>query len=139
MITKLEERCTDLQSQITAINEKKQNEDANISMKAKEQLLSRSDFSFNDDSTSDSYDSMGGGTAIDGNVPNFPKFECKSAGYMSNLDSQRFKEPRMFTMKQIRNIAFACLNQSTLNERMKLSEMRHEQQFMKSNELQRVD
>ena len=90
MITKLEERCTDLQSQITAINEKKQNEDANISMKAKEQLLSRSDFSFTDDSTSDSYDSMGGGTAIDGNVPNFPKFESKLAGYMSNLDSQRF-------------------------------------------------
>ena len=63
------------------------NEDASINMKAKEQLLSSSDFSYKDDSTSASYDSTGGGTEIDGNVPNFPKFESKSAGYMSNLDS----------------------------------------------------
>ena len=45
----------------------------------------------------------------------------------------------MFTMKQIRNIAFACLNQSTLNERVKLSELRHEKQFFKSKELERMD
>ena len=56
-------------------------------MKAKEQLLSSSDFSYKDDSTSNSYDSMGGGSSNDGNVPNFPKFESKSAGYMSNLDT----------------------------------------------------
>ena len=115
------------------------NEDANVSMKAREELLDRQNFSYDDDSTSSSYDSTGGGTAYDGNVPNFPKFESKSANYMSNLNSERFTEPRMFTMKQIRNIAFACLNQSTLNERMKLSELRHQKQYLKSQELERTD
>ena len=125
MIVRLEERCTNLQSQIMTINDKKMREDANITSLAKEELLGRSDFTYDDDSSRGSYDPTGGSTAFDGNLPNFPKFESRSAGYTENIESTRFSEPRMFTMKQIRNIAFACLNQSTLNERMRLSELRH--------------
>ena len=38
------------------------------------------------------------------------------------MKQERFREPRMFTMEQIRNITFALINQSTLNDRVKVSE-----------------
>ena len=60
----------------------------------------------------------------DGQVPNMTKFESKKCQYSKNLKSERFQEPRMFTMGQIRNIIFAVLNQSTLNERIALNENR---------------
>ena len=40
--------------------------------------------------------------------------EIQNATYLKNLNSGRFKEPRMFTMKQIRDMVFACVNQSTI-------------------------
>ncbi len=34
-----------------------------------------------------------------GLVPKFGSFESKNARYMKNLSSEKFDEPRMFTMK----------------------------------------
>ena len=55
-------------------------------------------------------------------VPSLSKCEAKNNRYKKNLKEDRFKEPRMFTMEQIRNITFALINQSTLNERVRISE-----------------
>jgi hypothetical protein len=55
-------------------------------------------------------------------VPKLSKFENKSAKYLKNLKTERFQEPRMFTMEQIRNISYACMNQSTLVDRVAFSE-----------------
>ena len=41
------------------------------------------------------------------------------------MKTPRFKEPRMFTMEQIRNMVFAVMDQSTLNDRVTLGENRY--------------
>ena len=46
------------------------------------------------------------------------KCESKKAKFVENLKSERFQEPRMFTMDQIRNMVYSCLNQSTAIERI---------------------
>lgn len=40
------------------------------------------------------------------------RFEQKDASFLHNLKTERFQEPRMFTMNQIRNMFYAMLNQS---------------------------
>jgi len=72
-------------------------------------------------------------------MPWMSRMESYSAKYMKNLESERFKEPRMFTMEQIRNVTFACLNQSTLNDRMKLQENRHAKIFQNCKSLEEMD
>ena len=102
-------------------NEKKRI-DQERAEKAKETLLKREDFNFEtktDDTTE--YDSDIE-DVDDSSVPNLRKFENKKSRYPKKLQSERFQEPRMFTMEQIRNITFACLNQSTMNDRVQLSE-----------------
>lgn len=44
-----------------------------------------------------------------GHVPNFGDFESKKANYTKNLTSEKFDEPRMFTMKQIRNMTMSMI------------------------------
>ena len=61
----------------------------------------------------------------DGDMPNWSQCESRNSKYTANLKTERFQEPRMFTMEQIRNITFAVLNQSTLNDRMQLEESRY--------------
>ena len=46
----------------------------------------------------------------DGELPEWSNCESKNAKYMVNVRSERFQEPRMFTMEKIRNITFAMLN-----------------------------
>ena len=58
-------------------------------------------------------------------MPTLGKFESTRAKYLANLKSERFKEPRMFTMEQIRNMVFALIDQSTLNDRVSLNESRY--------------
>lgn len=62
-------------------------------------------------------------------MPNLSKFENKKSRIGSKLKTERFQEPRMFTMEQIRNITFACMNQSTLNDRVE----RAEKKLVKTN------
>ena len=52
------------------------------------------------------------------------RFELKGIKYMNNLKSDRFQEPRMFTMQQIRNMFFALINQSMHSERTSTAEKR---------------
>ena len=61
----------------------------------------------------------------DGSIPTFGKFESSKATYLNNLKSDRFKQPRMFTMEQIRNMVFALMDQSTINDRIKLNEHKY--------------
>ena len=58
-------------------------------------------------------------------MPSLGKFESTRAKYLANLKSERFREPRMFTMEQIRNMVFALIDQSTLNDRVSLNESRY--------------
>ena len=86
--------------------------------------MSRKDFNYTLDKSTD--ESEGEEDAQDGTVPNFGKFESKKAKILKKnlLGEGRFKEPRMFTMEQIRNIVFGVVNQSTLNDRVSLTEQR---------------
>ena len=123
-VRKLTERCDSLQSQITNIEEDRKRESDEALEKAKESLLSRKDFNFTLDKSTD--ESEGEEDAEDGSIPNFGKFESKKAKVLKkNLAGEaKFKEPRMFTMEQIRNIVFGVMNQSTMNDRVSLSEKR---------------
>lgn len=84
--------------------------------------MARKDFNFstNDDKGEDHDEKT-----EDGMMPDFSKFETKNSKYIKNLGSERFNEPRMFTMEQIRNITFACLNNSTIQDRVTLNEHRY--------------
>ena len=93
------------------------------------------DFNFDEDEEGN-FQENGGASAIDSNIPKFSKFESTNAPYKQNIDSMRFKEPRMFTLKQIRNVIFACINQSTVVERLNLSEERHKHSYRRSLELE---
>ena len=57
-----------------------------------------------------------------GRVPKLGKCESRNNTFKHQFEERRFREPRMFTMEQIRNITFALINQSTLNDRMRVSE-----------------
>ena len=50
------------------------------------------------------------------------KCEKDNSKIRKNIESERFQEPRMFTMAQIRNVIFACLNQSTAVQRISKTE-----------------
>ena len=45
----------------------------------------------------------------------------------------------MYTMSQLRNVFFACLNKSTLTERMGINEDRHKKIHEKCLELDEID
>ena len=92
--------------------------------KAKETLLSRKDFNF-ETNNSNEPQVYGADLTRDGQVPTLGKFESSKAKYLTNLKTERFKEPRMFTMEQIRNMVFAVMDQSTLNDRVSLNESRY--------------
>ena len=108
-------------------------------MKAADNLMGSQDFDFDLDDEEDNFQENGGALPEDSTIPRFSKFESNNVSYKQNLDSMRFKEPRMFTMKQIRNIMFACLNQSTIMNRLKLSEERHRYSYRRGIELEQVD
>ena len=74
-----------------------------------------------------------------GLIQKFSKFESKSAKYTRNMQSQRFKEPRMFTMEQIRNMVFAVMNQSTMADRMDLNEQRWQKVHNTTIKLDEID
>ena len=85
-------------------------------------MMTRKDFNFEAKSTDESDDEE----ADEGQIPKFGKFESKKAKVLKkNLSDPRFQEPRMFTMEQIRNMVFGVLNQSTLNDRVAVSEERY--------------
>ena len=136
-IKKLNARCDSLQSQITASEDEKRRIEEVHQEKAKESLLQRFDFNFEDTSASDQADDED--DFHDGTVPKFTKFESKRARYKNNMKTERFQEPRMFTMEQIRNISFACLNQSTLNDRMALQEERQVKIYKTCIKLDEID
>ena len=71
---------------------------------------------------------------------NFPtKFERDNVPYIRNLDTERFQEPRMFTMKQIRNIVHAVTNQSQLEYRIQNNEDKHRKMNEKTMQLEQED
>ena len=72
-------------------------------------------------------------------MPLVTKCENKKAKYLRNLKSERFSEPRMFTMQQIRNITFAVLNQSTLNDRVTRNEKHLVKTYDTCLDLDRID
>ena len=112
------------------------------SNKAKETLLEQTDFNYEEANlftnvrqsteTAESY-------VTDGEAPSWSTCESKNARYTANLKTERFQEPRMFTMEQIRNISSAVLNQSTLNDRMQLSETRYVKTYNTCLELDETD
>ena len=55
------------------------------------------------------------------------------------MSSGRFKEPRMFTMQQIRNMVFAIVNQSTLAQRVAANEDRHDKVDQTCKQLDEAD
>ena len=65
--------------------------------------------------------------------------EIQNATYLKNMDSSRFKEPRMFTMRQIRNMIFACVNQSTIAQRLGVTETRHDKLDLTCEKLDETD
>ena len=90
--------------------------------KGKETLLAKEDFNFEGQSTASGPIAE---LAKDGLIPFLGKFESSKATYTANLKTERFKLPRMFTMEQIRNMVFALMDQSTLNDRVSLNEKRY--------------
>ena len=92
---------------------------------AKESLLSKQDFAYEDVISVRQSTETASSHVTDGELPNWSQCESRHAKYAANLHTERFQEPRMFTMEQIRNISFACLNQSTLNDRVQLGETRY--------------
>ena len=95
----LNERCDDLQDQIVNMQKEKKQDWSAHEEKAKESLISRHDFNFEIEATA--AQSMGSAPEPprDGSVPSFGKFEGAKAKYLSNLKTERFREPRMFTME----------------------------------------
>ena len=78
--------------------------------KAKESLLTKKDFSYKEVVSVRQSTDTASSHVTDGEMPNWSQCESRYAKYAANLKSERFQEPRMFTMEQIRNISFACLN-----------------------------
>lgn len=97
----LQDKCDDLQAQINRMNQEQRNRELKIEEHAKESLVGEEDF-------------FEGGP----HEKMFFKFEqninngCK---YSQNIESERWTEPRMVTMKQVRNMVFSMLNQSKFN------------------------
>ena len=60
------------------------------------------------------------------------KFERSNVPFAKNLESERFQEPRMFTMKQIRNMIHAVTNQSQLELRIQNNEDKHRKMLEKT-------
>lgn len=116
----LNNRCDDLQQQIREIEEDRKRVDVKHLEKAGESLLDREHFNYEEETSSTEDESAAEDDC--NRVPTLPKFEAKNNRYKHNLKEDRFKEPRMFTMEQLRNITFALINQSTLNERVRVSE-----------------
>jgi len=134
-IDDLNKLCVSLQEQINEINVKTKAKEKVLTDKAKESLLTETDFNF-DDKTNvrTTKDKKANYNDFLGNI-------CESDGveYVSNLTTERFQEPRMFTMKQIRNVFFACLNQSTIVERVGDNELRHKRVDLTTKNLNEVD
>jgi hypothetical protein len=59
--------------------------------------LTKNDFSFEPQTEVDEFTDIE--DVGDDMVPKLGKFENKKAKYLKNLKSERFKEPRMFTME----------------------------------------
>ena len=131
----LNDRCDNLQSQITAIEEDRKRVDQVHQDKADQSLLDPHHFNFEEEDEGDETDAE----SDCNRVPKLNKFESKNQRYMHNMDEDRFREPRMFTMEQIRNITFALINQSTLNDRMKTAENKLVNVHTKTIRLDEVD
>lgn len=93
----LESRCDELQKQINQIRQEQSQREADIFQKSKESLFGPEAF------------------ATDSN--GF-KSESQFSSYSANIESQEWQEPRMFTLKQVRNAVYSILNQSVFNEEL---------------------
>jgi len=104
--------------------------------KAKQSLMDATHFNQAEDTTADEEE-----PDVDDelSMPVFGKFESRKARYKHNMKQERFREPRMFTMQQIRNICFSVLNQSTLNDRLTLNEERMVRVFKTTLHLDEID
>ena len=71
------------------------------------------------------------------NVPG--RFESRDVKFKNNLKSERFQEPRMFTMQQVRNMFFALLNQSMQNDRAATAEGRLDKMHQECVRLDETD
>ena len=99
----LGKRCDNLQGQIDRLGERNDKLIQERYQKGQESLLTEDEFDFNFQT----------------------KFERDNVPFVKNLDSERFQEPRMFTMKQIRNIIHAVSNQSQMELRIQNNEDKH--------------
>ena len=99
-----------MQEQINAINEDQKKRDATVGQKAKETLLDNDTFAQAETAEDSDDDDLIAPHLHGGHTPLLSKFENAKSKFAKKLKTERFQEPRMFTMEQIRNIAYACLN-----------------------------
>ena len=85
-IKMLNDRCDNLQSQITAIEDDRNRTEAIHKEKAQQSLLDRSHFNFVEEETQDESDAEGDC----GRVPKLRKCESKRNGFAHNMKQERF-------------------------------------------------
>jgi hypothetical protein len=132
-INDLKAKCEDLQSQINKTNEERKEEANRIIEKAKESLIGKDDFNFDpagklsdtlvEDPDKDIPESLNHEQKLFKFKQSLGKCESVNCSFLGNLKTERFQEPRMFTMDQLRDIVYSCLNQSTTIERLNRSEI----------------
>lgn len=128
----LNARCDQLQQQIDDEKKAKEEHKKMLYEKGQETLLGEQDFDYAiSEYQADSKDPRGR------NVPG--RFESAGSKIIDNLSSERWQEPRMFTMQQMRNIFFAMQNQSMQNTRMQTAESRLDKFNTECTRLEEMD